>query len=52
MNAFIYANDINIRRFEDLLESSTDENERKIIQVLLAEEKARMELQASEPNRK
>ncbi len=49
---FTYANDINIKRFQNLLETSVDETERKMIQALLAEEKARVELQALEPNRK
>lgn len=52
MNAFTYANDTNIRRFENLLETTVDEAERRIIESLLAEEKAKAELLASEPAEK
>ncbi len=52
MNVFSYANDMNIRRFEHLLETAVDETERHLIQSLLAEEKAKAELQASETDKK
>ncbi len=39
MNSFSYATEMNIRRFQNLLETSVDEAERKKIQCLLAEEK-------------
>lgn len=41
MNSFSYATEMNIRRFQTLLETSVDDAERKIIQGLLAEEKAK-----------
>ena len=46
MNCFSYA--IDIKRFENLLETSVDDTERRTIQKLLAEEKAKVALQASE----
>lgn len=39
MNSFSYAAEMNIRRFQALLETSVDESERKMIRCLLAEEK-------------
>jgi hypothetical protein len=39
----------NIKRFQNLLETSVDETERRTIQRLLVEEKAKAALQASEP---
>jgi hypothetical protein len=41
MNSFSYAAEMNIRRFQTLLETSVDEAERKKIQCLLAEEKSK-----------
>jgi hypothetical protein len=52
MNVFVCANDMNIRRFEHLLETAVDETERQTIQSLLAEEKAKAELQAAETGKK
>jgi hypothetical protein len=51
MTDFSYAIDANIKRFESLLETSVDGAERQTLQKLLAEEKAKAELQASEPSR-
>jgi hypothetical protein len=51
MNYFSYAIDINIKRFQILLETSVDETERRTIQSLLSEEKAKAALQASEPKK-
>jgi hypothetical protein len=48
MNYFSYATDMNIKRFQNLLETSADETERQTIQRLLTEEKAKAVLQASE----
>jgi hypothetical protein len=39
----------NIRRFQNLLETSVDDTERQTLERLLTEEKARAALQASEP---
>jgi hypothetical protein len=39
----------NIRRFQNLLETSVDDTERQTIEKLLTEEKARASLQSSEP---
>jgi hypothetical protein len=50
MNSFSYAVECNIKRFQNLLETSVDETERRMIQRLLAEERTKAELQASEPN--
>jgi hypothetical protein len=50
MNNFSYS--INIRQFQNLLETSVDEAERETIQRLLIEEKAKAALQASEPQKK
>ena len=47
MNGFSYA--IDIKRFQNLLETSVDETERRTIQKLLTEEKAKVESQATEP---
>jgi hypothetical protein len=41
MNDFAYVIDINIKRFQDLLETSVSETERQTIQKLLVEEKER-----------
>ena len=51
MSSFPYAIEINIKRFHNLLETSVDESERKKINSLLTEEKARAALQESEPKR-
>jgi hypothetical protein len=48
MNDFSYATNANIKRFQDLLETSVDESERQTIQRLLTEEKATAALQSSE----
>ena len=40
MNDFAYATDLNIKRFQKLMEISVGENERRMIQVLLAEQLA------------
>ena len=48
MNCFSYATDLNIKRFQNLLETSLDKTERQTIQRLLTEEKAKAALQASE----
>jgi len=44
-----YATDLNIKRFQNLLDTSLNETERRTIQSLLTEEKARAALQASGP---
>jgi hypothetical protein len=51
MNHFSYAINTNIKRFQSLLETSVDETERRTIQTLLTEEKAKAALQASEPKK-
>lgn len=43
MSSFSYASDANIKRFQNLLDTSTDNNERQMLQRLLAEEKAKAE---------
>ena len=48
MNDFFYAINANIKRFQNLQETSIDETERQTIQRLLTEEKAKVALQASE----
>jgi hypothetical protein len=48
MNYFPYITDMNIKRFQNLLETSVDETERQTIESLLTEEKVRAALQASE----
>jgi hypothetical protein len=40
MNDFVYATDLNIKRFRNLLETSVDETERRTLQKLLAKEEA------------
>lgn len=42
---------IDIKRFQNLLETSVDDTERQKLQKLLAEEKAKPALQATEPKR-
>jgi hypothetical protein len=51
MNYLSYATDMNIKRLQNLLETSVDESERRMIESLLAEEKAKAALQASEPKK-
>jgi hypothetical protein len=51
MNDFSYAISTNIKRFQNLLETSINETERQTIQRLLIEEKAKAALQASEPKK-
>jgi hypothetical protein len=51
MNEFSYAIYTNIKRFQNLLETSVDETERRTIQRLLTEEKVKAALQASEPKK-
>jgi hypothetical protein len=46
MSSFSYS--IDIKRFQNLLETSVDEAERRMIEKLLAEQKAKAELRASE----
>ncbi len=52
MNSFSYAAEVNIKRFQNLLETSVDDAERQIIKCLLAEEKAKVVLQTLEPQKK
>jgi hypothetical protein len=49
MSPFSYA--IDIKRFQNLLDTSTDEAERETIQDLLEQEKAKAESQGSEPKK-
>jgi len=42
-----YTTDSNIKRFQNLLDTSVDATERQVLQRLLAEEKAKAALQAS-----
>jgi hypothetical protein len=51
MNYFPYVIDMNIRRFQNLLETSVNETERGTIERLLTEEKARAALQVSKPKK-
>jgi hypothetical protein len=41
MDQFEFVNELNIKRFQNLLETSVDDVERKIIQKLLTEEEAK-----------
>ena len=50
MNNFSYS--IDIKRFQNLLETSVDDTERRTIQHLLTKEEAKAALQASEPEKK
>ena len=50
MNNFSYS--IDIKRFQNLLETSVDDTERRTIQHFLTNEKAKAALQASEPKKK
>jgi hypothetical protein len=47
MSRFSYATDSNIKRFQNLLDTSVDATERQVLERLLAEEKAKVMLQAS-----
>ncbi len=49
MRSFLYATDMNIKRFQNLLETSVGEPERRTIKRLLTEEIARAAQQESEP---
>ena len=49
MNSFVYATDLNIKRFQNMLDTSVDETARRTIQHLLSEEKAKAGQQASKP---
>lgn len=51
MNIQSYATEANIRRFQNLLETSVDDGERQILQKLLAEEKAKSEVLGPELDR-
>ena len=52
MNLFANAIELNIKRFQNLLDTSVDDAERQTIQALLAEEKAKAaELQPPEPEK-
>ena len=51
MNYFSYAINTNIKRFQNLLETSVDETERRTIQRLLTEEEAKGALQVSKPKK-
>jgi hypothetical protein len=48
MNDSSYVVNSNIKRFQNLLETSVDDTERQTIAKLLTEEKAKAALQASE----
>ncbi len=50
MSTQSFAMEANIKRFQNLLETSVDETERRTLQRLLLEEKAKEE-PASEPDR-
>jgi hypothetical protein len=49
MNYFSYS--IDIKRFQNLLETSVNETERRTIQSVLTEENAKSTLQAPEPKK-
>jgi hypothetical protein len=51
MSDFSHAISTNIKRFQNLLETSINEAERQTIQKLLTEEQAKARLQASEPKK-
>jgi hypothetical protein len=52
MTDFSYATDSNIKRFQNLLDTSVDATERQMLQRLLAEEQAKAALHASEREKK
>jgi hypothetical protein len=47
MTVFSYATDANIKRFQNLLDTSVDPTERQMLQRLLEEERAKEAPQAS-----
>jgi len=47
----MFSHAVDIKRFQNLLETSVDQAERRTIQKLLAEEKARAAAQPSEPDK-
>jgi hypothetical protein len=49
MNEFSYT--VDIKRFQNLLDTSVDETKRQKIQTLLSKERAKAALQASEPKK-
>jgi hypothetical protein len=51
MNGSNYVVNSNIRRFQNLLETSVDDTERQTIEKLLIEEKAKAASRASEPSK-
>jgi hypothetical protein len=51
MDVFSYTTNTNIKRFQNLLETSLDKSERQTIQKLLTEEKAKAALQGLEPKK-
>ena len=51
MNPFLYATHRNIKRLQNLLDTSVGSTERQMLQRLIAEEKAKAKLQAPEANR-
>ena len=52
MNLIFLRMEVNIKRFQNLLETSVDETERQMIQSLLPKKRPRPALQASEPDKK
>ena len=50
MNFFLDAPNRNIKRLQNLLDTSVDATERRTLQKLLAEEKAKVERQAGQAN--
>jgi len=52
MTDFSYATNLNIKRFQNLLDTSIDATERQVLQRLLAEETAKAALHASERDKK
>ena len=47
----MFSHAVDIKRFQNLLDTSVDQAERRTIQKLLAEEKARAAAQPSEPDK-
>ena len=47
----MFSHAVDIKRFQNLLDTSVDQAERRTIQKLLAEEKARAAAQQSEPDK-
>ena len=52
MDDFLYAMNVNIKRFQDLLETAVDATERQTIQALLDQEKAKAAPAVAEPKAK